>query len=164
MTMAPGSPAMSPAAPRLGVFGRLGDIIRDEAFYYILTVTFSASQNVTLNIPIQSDAHFVVVSSYMNSSVATGGANFQGAGVNRGGSMVQLIDGGTQRGLSNAQVPADTIFGSAQRPFVWPFRKIFRANTPVIFNLTDTTAGAQVVDYVLGGFKVPVNSLPEYNL
>ncbi|MGH9181296.1 MAG: hypothetical protein ACRDY5_06235 [Acidimicrobiales bacterium] len=143
---------------------KLGDVLIDEFFEYIATVTFTASQNQILNIPIQADAHFLCVSSYMNSNAATGAGTFAGACVNRGGSLVQLTDGGTQRALSSAQVPANTLFGSAQRPFIWPFRKIFRANTSITLNVTDTTAGAQVVDYVFGGFKIPIGSAPEFRL
>lgn len=143
---------------------KLGDIMVDEFFEYIQTIVFTGSDNQIKSIPIQSDAHFLCVSTYMNSSVATGGANFQGAGVNRGGSLVQLTDGGTQRALSSAQVPANVLFGSAQRPFIWPFRKIFRANTSIGLNVTDTTAAAQTVDYVFGGFKIPLGTAKEFGL
>lgn len=143
---------------------KLGDVFFDEFFEYLITITFVGSDNQQKVIPIQADAHFLVVSSYMNSSVATGGANFQGAGVNRGGSLVLVTDGGTNRGLANTQVPANCLFGSAQRPFVWPLRKLFRANTSINLSLTDTTAGAQVVDYVFGGFKIPLGSAPELKL
>jgi hypothetical protein len=135
---------------------KLGDILFDEFFQYIQTVVFVGSDNQIKNIPIQADAHFIIVSSYMNSSLATGAGTFMGAGVNRGGSLVQLTDGGTQRALSNAQVPADTLFGTAQRPYVWPLRKMLRANTSLGLNVTDTTGAAQTVDYVFGGFKVPL--------
>lgn len=143
---------------------KLGDIMIDEFFQYTITVTFTASQNQVLNIPIQADAHFMWVAAYMNSSVATGTGTFMGACVNRGGSLVQITDGGSQRQLSSAQVPADTLFGTAQRPFTLPFRKLFRANTSIGLNVTDTTGGAQIVDYVFGGFKIPLGSAPEYRL
>jgi hypothetical protein len=134
---------------------KLGDILSDEFFQYEVTVIFVGSDNQIKSIPIQADAHFIVVSSYYNSSAASG-AGWMGSGLTRGGSLVQLTDGGTQRALSNAQVPVNTLFGSAQRPYVWPLRKMFRANTSITFNVTDTTAAAQTVDYVLGGFKVPL--------
>jgi hypothetical protein len=137
---------------------KLGDVFFDEFFEYILTVVFVGSDNQTKNIPIQADAHFLVVSSYMNSSAASGAGTFMGACVNRGGSLVMLTDGGTQRNLSNAQPPANCVFGTAQRPYVWPLRKLFRANTSIGFNVTDTTTAAQTVDYVLGGFKIPLGS------
>jgi hypothetical protein len=137
---------------------KLGDVFFDEYFEYIQTVVFTGSDNQIKNIPIQADAHFVIVSSYMNSSVASGAGTFMGACVNRGGSLVQLTDGGTQRQLSNAQVPANCLFGTAQRPFVWPLRKLIRANTSIGLNVTDTSAGAQTVDYVFGGFKIPLGS------
>jgi hypothetical protein len=143
---------------------KLGDVLIDEYFEYIATVTFTALQNVITNIPIQADAHFYCVSSYFNSSTASGANTFMGACQNRGGSLVQLTDGGSQRQLSNAQVPANCQFGTSQRPFIWPLRKIFRANTSITINATDTTGGAQVVDYVFGGFKIPLGSAPELKL
>lgn len=152
-----------PAGSMIHAPRKLGDVMIDEFFEYILTVVFTGSDNQIKNIPIQADAHFYCVSSYMNSSAASGSA-WQGAGLNRGGSLVQLTDGSTQRALSNAQVPADTLFGSAQRPFIWPLRKIFRANGSITLNVTDTTGAAQTVDYVFGGFKIPLGSVPELRL
>jgi hypothetical protein len=156
---------MRPATPGVHVTDRkLGDVFFDEFFEYNITFTLTvAGETARSAIPIQSDAHFVWCAAYMNSNAATGAGTFMGAGVNRGGSVVQITDGGTQRALSSAQVPANTIFGTAQRPFILPLRKLFRANTSINFNVTDTTAGAQVVDYVMGGFKVPLStvSLPQ---
>jgi hypothetical protein len=146
---------MRPAgSPVPGV--KLGDIFYDEFFEYIMTVTFAGSDNLQRVIPIQADAHFVWVSAYFNSS-GQSGVGWQGSGLNRGGSVVQITDGGTQRALSSAQVPVNTLFGSAQRPFVLPLRKMFRANTSINLSLTDTTAAAQTVDYVFGGFKIPLS-------
>jgi hypothetical protein len=143
---------------------KLGDVLIDEYFEYGITIAFVADENVIKNIPIQADAHFYCVSSYMNSSAATGQGTFQGAGVDRGGSLVQLTDGASQRALSNVQVPANALFGSAQHPFIWPLRKIFRANGSITLNVTGTTGAAQTVDYVFGGFKIPLGSAPQFKL
>jgi hypothetical protein len=137
---------------------KLGDVFFDEFFEYILTVVLTSSENRITSIPIQADAHFVWVSAYMNSSLASGSATFMGACVNRGGALVQITDGGTQRALSNAQVPADCLFGTAQRPYVLPLRKLFRANTSIGFNISNLVAAEQTVDFVLGGFKIPLGS------
>lgn len=143
---------------------KLGDVIVDEVFWYIGTITFVANETQTLNIPIQADAHFLWVAGVMNTNAATGAGTFQGACVNRGGSVVQITDGGTQRALQSAQIPANTLFGSAQLPMICPLRKIFRANTSINISATGTTGAAQVVDYVFGGFKIPLNSAPELRL
>ncbi len=137
---------------------KLGDIIYDEFFQYIATLSFTvALGTLVTSIPIQADAHFIWVAGVMNSNAATTTSSFQGAGVNRGGSMVQVTDGSTNRQLSNVQVPADCLFGSAQRPFVLPLRKLFRANSSIGINATDTTNTAtQVTDFVFCGFKVPL--------
>lgn len=135
---------------------KLGDLFYDEVFWYETTVVFTGSDTQLKSIQVQADAHFLWVWSAMNCSGASGAGTFQGAGLDRGGSLVQITDGGTQRALMNAQVPADTIFGSAQRPCVNPLRKLFRANTTIQFSVTDITGGAQTTDYVLGGFKIPL--------
>jgi hypothetical protein len=137
---------------------KLGDIIYDEMFQYSVTLSFTvALGNIVTTIPIQADAHFIWVAGVMNSSAATTTSSFQGAGVNRGGSLIQITDGSTNRQLSNVQVPANCLFGSAQRPFVLPLRKLFRANSPIGINATDTTnTTSQVTDYVFCGFKVPL--------
>lgn len=158
------SAATAAALPGAIVRQKLGDIIFDEMFQYIQTVTFVNGETQIKNIPIQADAHFLCVATVMNSSIASGQSTFMGACVNRGGSMVQLTDGGTQRFLSSAQVPANTLFGSAQRPFIWPMRKVFRANTSITLTVTDTSAGAQVVDYVFCGFKIPLGSARQFGL
>lgn len=137
---------------------KLGDIVYDEMFQYMTTISFDvASGTKVVQLPIQSDAHFIWVAGVMNSSAATGAGTYQGAGVNRGGSMIQITDGSTNRQMSNFPVPADTLFGSAQRPFVLPLRKLFRANSPIGIVATDTTGTtSQVVDFVFCGFKVPL--------
>lgn len=137
---------------------KLGDITIDEYFQYATTLTFDVALGTKVaQIPIQSDAHFIVVAGVMNSNAATGSGSFQGACVNRGGLVVQLTDGATNRQLSNVPVPANTLFGSAQRPAVWALRKLFRANSPIGVTGTDTTnTTTQVVDLVFCGFKVPL--------
>jgi hypothetical protein len=156
--------AMQAAAAAQPVPLKLGDLLRDDFYQYGVTVTFVGSDNQFVSIPIQSDAHFIIVSTYYNSNAATNDSDYQGAGVDRGGSLVQLIDGGSQRFLSNIQVPANCLFGSAQRPYVWPLRKLIRANTSLGLNVTDTTGASQKVDYVFGGFKVPIGSRPDLGL
>jgi hypothetical protein len=137
---------------------KLGDIIYDEVFQYSTVMSFTvALGTLVTTIPIQSDAHFIWVAGVMNSNAASGAGTFQGAGVNRGGALIQVTDGSTNRQLSNVQVPANCLFGSAQRPFVLPLRKLFKANSPIGINATDTTnTTTQVIDFVFCGFKVPL--------
>ena len=148
-----------PAFPR-----RLGDVIRDEWFNYTITFIFAANENQQNVIPIQSDAHFVAVSGKYNTSAATGAGTFQGSGVDNGGALIQITDGGNSRQLSSAQVPLNTIFGSAQRPGIFELTHIFLANTNIGISITGTTGAAQTVRLVFGGFKIPVGSARELGL
>lgn len=154
--MSSGAPSVRPAGIPQQL--KLGDIIYDDYFLYETSITFDvALGNKIVNIPIQSDAHFIWVAGIMNTNAATTTSSFQGAGVNRGGCMIQITDGATNRQLSNVPVPANTQFGSAQRPFVLPLRKLFKANSPININATDTTnTTSQIVDLVFAGFKVPL--------
>lgn len=142
----------------------LGQITRDAFFQYAANFTFVGNENQQQAIPIQADAHFICVMTVYDSNIAAVGGF--GAGVNAqfGGTLVQITDG-SQRLLSNIAVPASTLFGTAQRPFVWPFTHLFRANAPITISATGIVAAtAQTVRYVFAGFKVPVGSLPELGL
>jgi hypothetical protein len=80
-----------------------------------------------------------------------------------GGALIQLSDAGAQRQLQSAQVPINSIFGIAQRPYIWPFTHAFRANGGITFNITGagaTNANA-VIRLIFAGFKVPIGQVPE---
>jgi hypothetical protein len=138
----------------------LGQVINAVFFQFIQAFTFVGNETLTATLAIQADADFLCgMSSYDTSMPAVGGF---GAGINslNGGSLVTLTDASSQRALSSAPVPASTLFGTAQRPFVWPYTHRFRANGGITIVTQGTTAvTAQVVRYVFSGFKIPVGTL-----
>lgn len=148
---------------------RLGDVFYDTMFHYAINMGGAAFVTglETLNgtIAIQSDANFLCVHSMYETGVPTATSATRVTLLN-GGVLVQLTDGASGRAMSNILVPADTIFGSAERPYMWPFTHLFRANTPITFQITGQ--GAAVIGltfrFVLGGFKVKVGSVPGTNL
>ena len=153
---------------------RIGDILYDSFFQYGINFTYVVgTEAFTGTIAIQSDAHFLCVESvydvHLTVVPAFGAGTTLGVvpGLAAGGCLVTLTDGGSQRALSNQQVPASTLFGSAQRPFVWPFTHLFKANTSIGI-LSTGIAAAQMagvtVRYVFCGFKVPKGSVPELGL
>jgi len=162
----------TPAADAI-VRRKLGDILFDSFFEYAINFVYTVgTEALTGTIPIQSDAHFMCVETMYDVAltavpvfaVANLGALPQ---LGSGGTLVQLTDGGTQRALSNIQVPASTLFGSAQRPFVWPFTHIFKANSSIGILSTGVSAAAMAlttVRYVFAGFKIPLGSVPELGL
>jgi hypothetical protein len=164
---------ISGAYPRPG--GSLGQITRDS--FFVFTITFGVAPNVftvgtetfNLTLPIQSDAHFICVESMYDNSLqvnAVAGSPNLAPTLVGGGAIVLLTDTSAQRQLSSAQVPVNSIFGTAQRPFVWPFTHLFRANGGIGVLITGTAvAGAgQVIRLSFGGFKVPIGSVPELGL
>lgn len=161
---------ISGAYPRPG--GSLGQITRDSFFQY--TITFGTAPNVftvgteafALTIPIQSDAHFIcVMSEYDNSLQANTNAQ-QLPNLVGGGATVLLTDTSAQRQLASAAIPLNSLFGTAQRPFIWPFTHLFRANGGIGVLITGTgVAGAgQIIRLTFSGFKIPINSAPELGL
>jgi hypothetical protein len=161
---------ISGAYPRPG--GSLGQITRDAFFQYM--ATFGTAPNVftvgtesfQLTLPVQSDAHFIcVMTEFDNSLMATTNNNGL-VGLVGGGALVLLTDASAQRQLASAAVPVNTLFGTAQRPFVWPFTHLFRANGGITVNITGTAAAGagQVIRLVFSGFKIPIGSAPELDL
>lgn len=144
---------------------RLGDVFIDTMFHYAVNIGgasfITGLETLTATIPIQTDANFLCVMGMYETGVPTA-TNATRVTLLNGGVLVQLTDGATQRALSNIPVPADTIFGSAERPYMWPLTHIFKANTPITFQVIGQ--GAAVIGltfrFVLGGFKVPVRSVP----
>jgi len=140
---------------------RLGDVFIDSEFNYALNIGGAAFvtglETLTGTIPIQSDADFICVHSMYETGLANAGVLL----LLNGGALVQLTDGSTQRAMSNIPVPATTLFGTAQRPYMWPLTHRFKANTPIGFQVTGLAASliGITMRFVLGGFKVPLNTL-----
>jgi hypothetical protein len=164
--------AAGQASPAGRIRRKLGDILFDSFFQYAINFVYTTgSEALQGTIPIQADAHFLCVETVYDMQLTTVPA-FASTGIGvlpalaAGGYLVQLTDGGTQRFLSNIQLPASTLFGTAQRPFVWPFTHLFKANTSI--GVASTGIGTPValttVRYVFAGFKIPLNSVPELGL
>jgi hypothetical protein len=147
----------------------LGAIWRDSFFQYASNaLTFAAgTENFQQTIQIQTDAHFLcVMTMYDNTLIVPGTGALTGAGFPvciNGGAVIQLTDASAQRALQSAQVPINTIFGTAQRPYVWPFTHAFRAGGGISFSITGAgaTVAGQVIRLVFAGFKIPVGKVLE---
>jgi hypothetical protein len=147
----------------------LGAVWRDSFFQYTSApLTFTGgTENFVQTIQVQVDAHFLcVITMYDNTVINPGSGTLTGAGfpiLLNGGALVKLTDASSQRDLQSAQVPINTLFGTAQRPFVWPFTHAFRAGGGIGFNITGgggTQAGG-IIRLVFGGFKIPVGMVEE---
>jgi len=170
------SPLASKAADRM-IRRKLGDILFDSMFQYAINFAYvTGVEALTGTIAIQSDAHFLCVESVYDlalTAVPAIGATNLGPGMSAasqaglGGTLVQITDGGTQRAMSNILLPASALFGTGQRPFVWPFTHLFKANTSIGVASTGVSAALMAlttVRYVFCGFKIPLGSVPELGL
>ena len=149
---------------------KLGDVFIDTYFEYAVNMGGAAFvtglETLSNVIPIQSDAHFICTQTKLVNSaeLATGLAATPNIPVLlNGGVLVQLFAGQTGAALSNIPVPANSIFGTAQRPYFWPIPFMFRANTPITLNITGQGVGPPTVigvtfRFVFGGYKVPRGS------
>jgi hypothetical protein len=161
---------ISGSYPRPG--GSLGQITRDSFFEY--TITFGVTPNVftvgtesfNLTIPVQSDAHFICVMSMYDNSLQVNTNAQQLPNLIGGGATVLLTDTSAQRQLASAPIPLNSLFGTAQRPYIWPFTHLFRANGGIGVLITGTAAtnAGAVIRLTFGGFKVPIGSVPELGL
>lgn len=134
---------------------RLGDPLVHSVFQYTATLTFTvAGQTIRTTIPIQSDAHFMCSTSQFDTTTQV-----IDPGLDNGGSLALITDGGTNRDLANAQVATNLIFGNAKDPYIWPMTHMFRANSYIGLTVTDTTGAAQVLRLVFSGIKVPLGSI-----
>lgn len=136
--------------------GGLGSIVRNSFFTYVQNITFTANETQSFTIQIQTDAHFMLV---------TTAATFQTAAAAAianpdGGSLYQLRDSSGQRLLSSGPVALNNLFGTAQRPFVLPYTHIFRAGGGIGIDATGATGAAQTVRLAFHGYKVPIGSVP----
>ena len=144
----------------------LGSVARDVFAQFVQNFTFVGNETQQATIQIQTDAHFLcMMTMYDTNMPAVGGF---GIGVNSqfGGTLVRLTDVSTGRQLQTGGfVPASTLFGTAQRPFVWPFTHIFRAGGGITIEATGIVAAtAQTARFTFAGFKFPIGSYPAMGL
>ena len=68
--------------------------------------------------------------------------------------LVNVLDTGSGRLLSNIPIHADNWFGTAQRPFQWPVPKIMAPNATMSVTLQNLEATARNVRVAFAGFKI----------
>jgi hypothetical protein len=139
----------------------LGNITRNVFFQYVQNFTFVGVETQQATIQIQADAHFLCMMTAYDTSLAAAGGFGAGTASQFGGTLVALTDASGGRFLSTGPMPASTLFGTAQRPFVWPYTHMFRANGGITIQATGVIAAAQTVRYVFSGFKLPIGDAPE---
>jgi len=121
----------------------------------------AASSNRTGNFITQNDSAFVICKT---AYVATDTSNAAIASVQPFGSgassttftpiTITINDSGSGRSYMDTPVPIDTVFGTAQLPFVWPIPKVVDPASSVQATLTNLSATAMNVRLAFIGYKV----------
>jgi hypothetical protein len=124
-------------------------VLRNTMFWFSKTFAgVGVGAVVSDSIQIQADAHFVCVMTMYDATTLTP----------FGGALVQITDGSSGRSIMTEPVPASVSFGTAQRPFVWPYTHLFRANAFIGLQVTNQAAGANTIRLAFAGYKIPVGA------
>lgn len=174
------SATLAPAVQRVGgtlvangagapplVRGGLSSLYANAVFWYAANFAFTTgSETLTVNIPIQSDAHFMCLQSMGDNSAAVNTTGQTLPTILQGGGVVLLQDGAAQRFLTSIAVPLSSVFGNAREPYIWPMTHIFRANGFIGVQITGAgaTMASSTFRAVFAGIKIPINSRPDLGL
>lgn len=132
----------------------------DPFTYTINFASLGASATASANFLVQNDSAFVITqTTYLitdTSDVAVAELQPFGSGLTTGlvGVLVTLSDTGSGRNLMDAGVPIDGLFGTAQRPYVWPYPKILDPSSTFSTQLQNLVATARRVRLAFHGYKV----------
>ena len=125
-------------------------IIGDDWYIYeshIPALSFGAAGNATDTINIQANSDFIlyqtVYAAFIGDGPATDGARVLPL------VTLQLTDTGSGQQLFSDNVPIINCFGTAQRPYILPSPRRFRANTTLTINYNNFSA-ATTYDIYLG--------------
>lgn len=135
-----------------------------DPFAYSIEIDLNASATATGSFLVQNDSAFAIcATTYLTTSQADAAiAEFQpfGSGLTTGlvPVIVQLTDTGSGRILSDARIPIDSLFGTAQRPFWWPHYKILDPSSSFQASLQNLSATAQTLRLVFHGYKIFANT------
>lgn len=134
-----------------------------DPFAYSIEIDLAASVSATGVFLVQNDSAFCitatvyVVTSQADALIAT----FQpfGSGFDALVPIViQLTDTGSGRLLSDARIPIDSLFGTAQRPFYWPSYKLLDPSSTFQASVQNLSATANTLRLVFHGYKVFANT------
>jgi hypothetical protein len=132
----------------------LNDKIRITTFfgYTVPPITLAAGVDGSVSLRIDSATDFVWFKSTYQCEVSPAAALIDSTRI------IPLIDvqmdvSGTDRNIFQAPTPIDTVFGTAETPFVLPAPMILFANTEVRFDFTNRDTRALLIKLQLIGLK-----------
>lgn len=131
-----------------------------DYFAYSMIIDLDASATAQAQFLVQNDSAFAITTTCY---VATNQSNAAlvdlqpfGSGLDEGitDATILLTDTGSGRQLSDARLALDTLFGTAQRPFVWPRPKLLPPASTFQASLQNLQAVDMRLRLTFHGYKI----------
>lgn len=123
--------------------------VKDFFTYSANFLPLAASGTATVDIAIQNDSDFLIVAATRVVSSEDNATEVTFPPL-----LVTIVDSSSGRQLMDRAVHIENLFGSAQRPSVWPSPKLIRAAGTLSTTCQNLTATARNVRISYLGFKV----------
>jgi hypothetical protein len=129
---------------------RAGKVLLDPFTYQATFVLPGGALGLQtpVNIPITADSDFTIgktmLASYTAAGVFLANPDY----------LCTIFDTGSGRQFQDFPVHVHNIFGTAERPYIWPEPKLIMAASQLQITLINNTLVAATVYVALGGFKV----------
>ena len=131
-----------------------------DYFAYSMLIDVGASTTAQGQFLVQNDSAFAITNTaYVatdQSDAAIAELQPFGSGLTTGITdvIVSLTDTGSGRQLSDARIPIDTLFGTAQRPFFWPRPKLLPPASTFQASVQNLLAVAMTLRLTFHGYKI----------
>ena len=132
-----------------------------DYFAYTMDIDLNASTTGQGQFLVQNDSAFAMTATcfFVTSQADALIANFQPFGSGGGTTIgipatILLTDTGSGRQLSDARLAIDTLFGTAQRPFIWPRPKLLPPASTFQASLLNLSATAMTLRLSFHGYKI----------
>lgn len=123
---------------------------RDFFIYSAEFLPLAASGTATVRVPIQADSDFECV----NLTGDVRNLDADELAIAQPAITIQLLDEGTGRILMDRAQIWDNMIGTAERPFILPLPKTFRANSTIQVQVINLAAATKRVRISLIGYKL----------
>lgn len=131
-----------------------------DYFAYSIIIDLDASGTAQGQFLVQNDSAFAITSTCYIATNQTNAAIIDlqpfGSGLDEGitDATILLTDTGSGRQLSDARIAIDTLFGTAQRPFMWPRPKLLPPASTFQASLQNLQAVDMRLRLTFHGYKI----------
>jgi hypothetical protein len=128
-------------------------IVEDPYAYEVLFASIAPGVTAVGQIPIENDADFKCLAGTFDASIANAAYTDSTRPIPL--CNVQIRNTGTGRAFFNQAVPVSAVFGTGQRPFLWPVPKLMKMRSLFEFTVTNTSVATTYTNLhlVLVGIK-----------